>query len=769
MVKNPLRKRLLRELKSDFGKYFVIFAFLTLLIAFCSGFFVATESMQQAFNDSFSKYNIEDGHITFNEKLSDDMTSDFEKSQDINIYELFYKEVERDNGDTFRIYKNRNEVDKICLMSGEFAAKSDEIAIDRMYATNAGIDVGSTVKVDGKNYTVTGLIAMSDYTSLYKSNTDLMFDAQHFTVAQVSDAAFDAIGEYKTSYCYAWKYNTTYDTDKEKNSAATDLKDALVDVIKEENIKRVYAGETDAMLTVSDFVAEPDNQAIHFAGDDMGGDKSMIIVLLYIVIIILAFIFSVTTMNSIEKESAVIGTLRASGYTKKELVIHYMELPVIVLVVAAIAGNVIGYTGMKYICVGMYYGSYSLPTYVTVWNAWAFVMTTVVPLILLVCINFFMLVKMFRISPLRFLRRDLGKKRKKKALRLPNWKFLTRFRTRILLQNRSSYLIMFLGIIFSGILLLFGLVMNPVLYGYKDLVLESMPCAYQYVLKTRVDTDTENAEKYALTSLDYVRKGNVNDEISLYGLQENSIYFDIDFEDTDAGIYISDGMSEKYNLKVGDTFTLINDMEDEEYSFTVAGIHTYPSTLAVFMTIDVFRSTFDKADDYYTGYLSDVRITDIDEKNIAVTITQDDMTIVADQLIDSMGKMFYLIIVFALLIYLIVVYLLSKIIIEKNANAISIVKILGYQNRDIFKLYVVSTIIVVVVSVILSVPISDAMLGIMWKAIMSTYPGWLNYKAPAHVLVEMPVISIVSFVFIGILEYRRIGKIPMETALKNVE
>jgi putative ABC transport system permease protein len=516
-------------------------------------------------------------------------------------------------------------------------------------------------------------------------------------------------------------------------------------------------------------VAEPDNQAIHFAGDDIGGDKSMMIVLLYIVIVILAFIFGVTTMNSIEKESAVIGTLRASGYTKRELIIHYMELPVIVLVIAALIGNIIGYTGMKYICVGMYYGSYSLPPYVTIWNVQAFVMTTIVPVILLVCINFFMLVKMFALSPLRFLRHDLGKKRKKKALRLPNWKFLTRFRTRIILQNKSSYLIMFLGILFANVLLLFGIVMNPVFNEYRSLVIETMPCAYQYVLKTGVETKTSGAEKYAYNTLDYVRKGNLNEEISVYGVQENSAYFDIDFKNTSGGIYISDGMNEKYNLKVGDTFTLVDETEEKEYSFTVAGIHTYPSSLSVFMTLEDFCDTFDKAEDYYSGYLSDTKITDIDEEKIVLTITQNDMTIVADQLMDSMGKMFYLIIVFALLIYLIVVYLLSKIIIEKNANAISIVKILGYQNRDIFRLYVVATIIVVAVSIVVSIPFSDAALGFLWKTIMSTYPGWLNYKAPAYVLAELPVINVVSFAFIGALEYRRIGRIPMETALKNVE
>ena len=70
------------------------------------------------------------------------------------------------------------------------------------------------------------------------------------------------------------------------------------------------------MLT--NFLPEYLNQAIIFAGDDMGSDMSMILAFLYIVIVILAFVFSITISNNITKEANVIGTLRASGYSRGE-------------------------------------------------------------------------------------------------------------------------------------------------------------------------------------------------------------------------------------------------------------------------------------------------------------------------------------------------------------------------------------------------------------------------------------------------------------------
>ena len=163
------------------------------------------------------------------------------------------------------------------------------------------------------------------------------------------------------------------------------------------------------------------NQAIHFTGDDMGSDKSMMIVLLYILIAIMAFVFAITTSNTITKEAAVIGTLRASGYSRGELLSHYISIPVLVTLIAAVIGNILGYTVFKEICAGMYYGSYSLPTYETRWNAEAFLLTTIVPLVIMILINVVMIYRKLTLSPLKFLRKDLKRSSNKKAVKLPSF------------------------------------------------------------------------------------------------------------------------------------------------------------------------------------------------------------------------------------------------------------------------------------------------------------------------------------------------------------
>ena len=116
-----------------------------------------------------------------------------------------------------------------------------------------------------------------------------------------------------------------------------------------------------AGATVDDLTDSSANQGIGYAADDVSGDSTMWSVLLYMIIVIMAFVFVVLTSGTIEEESAIIGTLLASGYRRHELVTHYLALPAAVGIVAAVVGNVAGYTLMSEPMRNLYYGSYSLP------------------------------------------------------------------------------------------------------------------------------------------------------------------------------------------------------------------------------------------------------------------------------------------------------------------------------------------------------------------------------------------------------------------------
>lgn len=322
-MKNPLRKRLPRELKGELGKYLVVFILMVASIGFVSGFLVADNSMLIAYNEGFEKYNIEDGNFRTAEQVHKTQREEIE-ALGVKLYDNYYVEEPLDNGSTMRFFKNRQQVDKICLMKGELPAGTGEIAIDRMYADNNNLSVGDTLRSGKRTWKITGLVALSDYSCLFQNNNDSMFDAVKFGVSVVTEEEFDSLDQEKLQYNYSWIYDEKPKTEKEEKEVSEDLME--------------YMGK---IVTLEAFVPRYLNQAITFTGDDMGGDKAMMIMLLYIIMVIMAFVFGITISNTIRKEAGVIGTLRASGYTRHELILHYMTLPVLVTFVGALIGNIL--------------------------------------------------------------------------------------------------------------------------------------------------------------------------------------------------------------------------------------------------------------------------------------------------------------------------------------------------------------------------------------------------------------------------------------------
>ena len=778
-MKNPLFKRLPYILKDEIAKYLIIFLFI-------SGFLVADGSMIKAYNDSFDKYNIEDGHFRLNDSLSKENKKALEK-EGVTIYDLNYIEEEVESTSTIRLFKPRNKVNQVCIMEGKLPQSKNEIAIDRMYADNNHYQVGQTIKVGKKKLKITGLVALSDYSALFSKNSDLMFDAIKFGVGIVSDEGFERFKDAKIYYNYAWTYNKKVDNEV---NVSNDFLNVLV--------KNVSG--------IDDYIPQYANQAIHFTGDDMGGDEAMMTVLLYIIIGILAFVFAITTKNTIESEAPMIGTLRAMGYTKKEMLIQYMTLPILVSLVACIVGNILGYTYFKDVMAGMYYGSYSLPTYVSIWSGDAFIKTTIIPFIMMVLINYGILMKSLKLSPLKFMKRDIKKvKKNKKTLVLHRLGFFSQFRLSVILNNLSGYITLFVGVLFAIILLMFGMDMHPVLDHYQDIVVNNMTAKYQYILNTPESVDTtaieqvfqtipqefrdsflsliddqydemydnyktktKGAEAFSLYSLKTLPESTIEEDISLYGLQNNSQYIHIKSLPK-KGVYISKDVADKYNLKKGDRISLKESYKDLRYTFEIKGIYDAPGSMALYMSKSYFNEVFNCQEEYFNGYFSNKKITDLKDDYIASTITQDDLTKVSRQLNVSMGKMFYLVEGFAMIMFIMLIYLLTKMIIENNKVSISMVKILGYTSKEIQKMYVHATTIVIMISTLLSFGITTWILSYAFKIVFEEYAGWLPFYVEGSVYIKMFIMTVISYLFVMMIQMRKIKKIPMDEALKNVE
>ncbi len=773
-MKNPMNKRIVRELRHDIGKYLVIFLFLLLMISLVSGFLVADNSFAEIYNNGFIDQKIEDGHLSLDKEAPDAVLMSLEEEGNVTIYPFYYFEENiQDSEKNIRVYRTEREVNLLCLMSGEMPVAENEIALDRMFAENNDIAVGDFITLKGKKLQVSGLIASPDYSCLYENNSDMMFDSINFSIAVMSESGWSAIDSSHICYNYAWLYpefieRTDTETAKTKSD---DLIEVIETVLTDYNTQVLTTGASETqMLSITDYLPRYLNQAINFTGDDMGSDKAMILMIDYIITVILAFVFAITTSSTISAEAGVIGTLRATGYTKCEILIHYMILPVFVSLAAAVVGNILGYTVGSRFFVDFYYGSYSLATYKTLWNAEAFCLTTVIPLVMMVLVNLFILMRKLRLTPLQFLRHDLTTRKKKKSFRLPTKiPFLHRFRLRILFQNIPHYITLFLGILIGGVLLIFGTMFGPLLEDYKELIIADRICDYQYILAEQVETTDEYAEKYCLTSLKTTDETYMEDTISIYGIEPDSNY--VFAQLSDEMVTVASSMAEKYNLSIGDTIELKDPYnEKKRYAFLVGAIYDYNAGIAIFMPKETYNKTFEENESYFTGYFSNREITDMDEDAIASVITISDLTKTSDQLTVSVGEMMEIFGGVGILLFILLMFLMSKQIIEKNAMSISMTKILGFSNGEIGGLYILATSIVVVISLLISIPLIDRILRWIFEFYLYTMvTGYFPFILSNTCYIKMVIIGVVCYALVSIIQMIKIGRISKSDALKYGE
>ncbi len=898
-MKNPLIKRIPKELVGDWQKYLVIVVFMVLMIGFVSGMSVGRDSMLAAINTGKITLKLEDGSFEFKNKASEELIGAIEKGDmadvreylinkgyeeadeevakavdeelekqvtegietavraqceaygitdedmiqsqidtfmeenyedaleearnsdefkeavsdaykeaheevvkavdekwdetveeynlddpdfspvKVTVYEHFFKNEDEDfdkdgvKDAAVRVFKSTDEVDKASFNEGRAPEKDNEIAIDRMHASNVGIKIGDTILVGGKEFEVVGLLSYINYTSLHENNNDLMFDAFGFNVAMVTPEGFDSLRT-RTHYSYAY----FYDVKPSGKVAQADYADKFLKALITQSV--VFDND------LEDFLPECYRQASNFAPSDVEGDAAGTEILCYILIAVIAFIFAITISNTIDKEASVIGTMRASGYTKGELIFHYLTTPVVVTLIGAAIGNILGYTWFKEVAVNIYFETYSLPNCGVVWSPVALVKTTVIPLSLMFLINLFVIVRKLQLSPLKFLRHDLRRTKRTKARRIPAWSFMNRFRLRILFQNIPNYAILIFGIVFVEVMLCFAFGLPDSLNHYGEKAPDMLFAKYQYMLAGTKDDDgnelvtaNEDAEKFNSTSLLYEKNvksfiegrgsGGTTEAVTVYGIEDGSKYVVIGAELNDGEVYISSAFKDKFGFDTGDKITLSEEFANKSYEFTVSGIVDYEGGIAVFMPNDNFISVFDKKEGSFTGYFSNEEITDIDEKYIATVIDKDDIVKVTTQLMHSMGGFMVVAQYVLLVLSAALIFLLTKIIIERNEHSISMVKILGFKNSEISALYMIPTAFIVLLFTLLGFGAGYVILIYVFRAFMLQMDGWFTFYMSTKSMVMSVVYMLVGYAVVSIFDFIRIKKIPMDEALKNVE
>ncbi|MBQ4067693.1 MAG: ABC transporter permease [Lachnospiraceae bacterium] len=753
-MRNPLNKRLPRELRANAGKYIGLLLIFVVTIMVGSAFMVALDCSNNALKENEKECLVEDGQFELLEKLDKEVLEELSK-HGITLCSNFYSSTNGYNKNAKIItFNERNEMNLPSIFEGKLPSTDNEVAIDRLFAYNNNLSVGDEIELLGNKFIISATISLPDYTSLFKNNQDLMMNAYDFGVSIVTEEGFEKFDENQITYRYSYRFNDTSLTYDEKNEIVTDIQTTLVQ----------------NGANIQSYLTAKENQSITFLKLDMGKDGPVMQVFIHILILVIAFVFTILANNTIESEAAIIGTLRASGYHKYEIVLHYLWPTIIIALIGSIIGNILGYSIMLEPFKNLYYSTYCLPPMELSFNTNAFITTTILPILIMILTNVIILYKKLSLSPLKFLRKDLKKKKQKKAIHLPMFSFINRFRIRIILQNKVNYLILFFGIFISSFLLMFGIGLKPLMEHYCEEIDDTLPYEYQYILKTPEEIDDVTAEKMQLYNLvTYYKLGDLDINVSFMGITDDTKYFkNIKLPDKEGCITVTKPLAQKLNLKIGDKITFEDEYTNKEYSLEVTEICTYTSSMGVFMKIQQLNNMLNLDTASYNSYISNEKLP-INESNIIKYITRDDLIGTTLQMLDSFNGIFEIVNVFSILIYIVIMYILTKTVIEKNSLYISFMKVFGYKTKEINKLYLNATTFTVIVSLFICIPIEIICFKYALVYISSLIEGYLPFYLPTSVYITILLTGIIAYLLINSLLILKVRKIPMNEALKNRE
>lgn len=557
------------------------------------------------------------------------------------------------------------------------------------------------------------------------------------------------------------------DGTKEAEDGSNELLDGIQELKDETDdmIDDIFSEDAQNLMT---FVKAGDNARIQAASGDQELYRSVGTIAGAILLILISYVLSVFVVHSIDQESAVIGALYALGVKRKNLMAHYVTLPTVITFVSGLIGTLLGYSSLGVpIQMQDCYNYYSLPDLDVIYMPYLFIYGIVVPPVISIIVNSLVIRK--RLSkPVLTMIRNEQKVGNGKDIKLGNMSFMNLFKIRQMLRESRTGLTVVFGMFVSLLLAMMSLEIYTYCANVNRDYVNDTKYEYMYTYKYPTEEVPEGGyEAYAKTLKKKIY--GYNFDITVMGLTENNPFFDVNLSDSSSKVAISSSIAYKYGLDVGDTLTLKDDEADKIYAFEISSVAQYAPSFMVFMPYDKALELFDEPEDYFNVVFSDHAL-DVETGRLYATTTKTDVKKAAGIFSDIMQGMILTIGGVSVLIFIVVMYLMMKVMIDRSSFNIALIKIFGYRNKEVKKMYLDGNFYIITIGALISIPLTKWIMDMAYEpafvpniacGIDKSFPFWMYLAIFAGILI--------LYFIINHLLIRRIRKMVPAEVLKNRE
>jgi putative ABC transport system permease protein len=743
-----LNKRIPRILRENFLRYIGV---LTLIIL-GSYTFILAAGVSQNLADLVTTFT--EGHMQEDLSFSTDKaitnSEELEKAANAIVEKSLSFDATLSDSLTLRLLSETEKLNIPAVIEGQGLSSPGEILLDPAFAKANGYTVGSRIIAAGKTFAVVGFVSLPHYIYPLKNVYDIMGSPYNFGVGVINREEFTDIGN--SSAIYSVRFN---DRTLSINKQAVEFRERL----HEEGI------------TESDWIDIMNNKRARMAWASITGLKTMSVPIPAAMFLLCCLIIGIMIWRMIRHESVIIGTLYAQGYRRRELMRHYMAIPLLLAIAGGVIGSILALPSIAPLVMAMV-SYYNVPVIDIKLNLLNVLTGILMPILFLGFSSHLVIRSELKRSPAELMKGDRQRTKVnafERALKLEKLKFNTKFKLREQLRSVSRILFLFLGVTSASVLMLLGFtIMNSMDYAFKNSTTDTFRFEYEYAFK---DMQYGKAPKGAeiFSAERFYPENNEGIEFYVTGIEPDSTILVL--EDIKSNPLSNDQtnitkpLADRLRIKEGDSVSFINKQDGKLYTFHIDAVADSYAGQFIFMPIAEFNEQLELPENSYRGLWSTKKL-DIPDELLSGTKSLSETANAMDELLGPMVSMVASMTLIACVVGLIIIYLVTSLIIEENRNTISLFKIFGYRHREIGSLVLNSSTFVIVAGFIVSIPVMAASMGAMYgylgNMINMVLPTIIN---PLHVVVCFAAIML-TYQLSKLLCAKKVNAVSMSEALK---
>lgn len=795
-----LRKKMFRDIFKNKSQFITILLMVTIGVMVYAGIEAYMDGMTSTANNFYEKCNLQDINVLGKSFTEDDLKN-VKKIDNVKNAERKLELTMNDTKDKDKSYLvsiiESNEISKFYVSSGEkFNSNKKGIWIDYFYAEENNIKVNDKIKFkyDGYEFNekVLGIIYVPDHVYAVKDASQLM--PNHKTYGLIYMPVKEAEGFIK--------YQVKEEISKEINQEVTDemfnkikpdfnyleyipFNYVMVDVNNKTNNNQVKDDiESKIDNAIASVEIEDTASYTMYQGEiDEGSAYVGIFSGLFLFIALLSVITTMTRV--IKKQKIQIGTLKALGFSRLKINLHYVGYGFWVSLAGAFFGILLGKYFLGSVFLNLEMSFFEVPNGNVYIDKMTYVVTAIVVLVISL-ITFLTCYKELRKKPVDSLKNEMPNV-KKGSLNITtkgifkNLDFQSKWNLRDILRNKFRTITGVVGIVGCTTLIVCALgMLNSMNYFIKLQFDDLYNFEYKLTLKENIKEYSLNllTEKYGNnTSKTYAIETKDKDS----NRKANTIFVDasnnyIRFIDNkykfqklnkNNGIYVTYKYAEENNIKKGDKIKWHIYGDKTYYESKVIGFYRDPQVQGLTATKEYIESLGIKyiPDSIYTNKNID-KSKSIKDVEVIQNINELKDTIT--NMLSMMRTMIIIIISFAVLLGVIIIYNMSILSFGEKEYQFATLKVLGFANKQIEKIFSLQNSWICIASIIIGLPVGYNLTSYLFKACLDD-----NYDFGVHIEVWTYVLAaigtyLVSY-FVSKKLSKKINKIDMVSSLKANE